>query len=502
MNGKQLKVAAFLSYTAILMQNGINLVFTPFLLRIVGKAEYGLYALIGSFVGYLTMLDFGIGNTVTRYISQYKEQNKKKEEENLIAICLLIYAVISIIILFIGVIIHVNLDVIFRNGLTANEVDRAKIMFALLLVNVILSLPVNIFNAVMQGYEKFIVININSIIRAVLAPVVITILLLIGYKTIAIIVVNTILNMLLGIFNTLYVMLYLKLKPKLHFLNRTFIKELFHYSFFVFLGAIVDQIYWRTGQVILGMKESAASVAVYSIAIQFCMYYMTFSTVISGMLFPRINQLVARKASNEELSNFFAKTGRIQLLILGFILGEFIIVGRDFIIIWAGQEYENAWIYSLIIMLPLTIPLIQNTGIGILQAKNKQVFRSLLYLAIALINLVASFLLVEKFGSIGISLITSVCLIFGNIIIINLYYHHKIKLNIIYFLRYNFKSIFFILGSILLSLVIIKNEILVNEYLNIILKGFIFCCIYLLIIWTWVFNKQEKQKIIRRINKG
>lgn len=102
---------------------------------------------------------------------------------------------------------------------------------------------------------------------------------------------------------------------------------------------------------------------------------MAFLTAISGVLLPRATTMVTNNSS-DELSELFIKTDRIQYMILSFILVGFILVGKDFIKLWEGDGYSDAYIIAIIVMLPLTIPLIQTMGINILQDKNMHKFRS------------------------------------------------------------------------------------------------------------------------------
>ena len=56
---------------------------------------------------------------------------------------------------------------------------------------------------------------------------------------------------------------------------------------------------------------------------------------------------------------------------------------------------------ALIVMIPLLIPLIQNTGIIILQAKNKHDFRAKVYVFIAILKIIISVPLAKYYGGIG-----------------------------------------------------------------------------------------------------
>ena len=75
----QLKTGAFLSYVVLALNNLVGLLYTPFMLRMMGKSEYGLYSIAASIVAYLTVLDLGFGNAIVRYTAKYRV--KKKEEQ-------------------------------------------------------------------------------------------------------------------------------------------------------------------------------------------------------------------------------------------------------------------------------------------------------------------------------------------------------------------------------------------------------------------------------------
>ena len=68
----QLKAGALLNYIVILLNLVVGLLYTPFMLRMMGQSEYGLYSLVASIISYLTVLDLGIGNAVIRYTAKYR----------------------------------------------------------------------------------------------------------------------------------------------------------------------------------------------------------------------------------------------------------------------------------------------------------------------------------------------------------------------------------------------------------------------------------------------
>ena len=499
----QRKYGVVLSYISLFIGNIIGLLFIPFMLRMLGQAEYGLYSLVGSFVAYLAVLDLGLGNATVRYISKYRALKDKKNEENFLALILIFYSIITAVVVIIGIVLCNYLPHIFSNSLTMDELARAKIMFIILIGNIAVTLLFNSFNAVLIAYEKFVFQRSLVISKHIIRTMVLVLLLSLGYKAIAIVIVDTALNIIFNIITLLYAKLNIKIKIKIHYINFPFILEIFSYSFFIFLNIVMDQIYWKIDNVILGIMTNTTVVAVYALGAQLTLYYLVFSTAISGVLMPKIVKSVEKGATGENLTEEMIKIGRIQLIILGLILSGFILFGQNFVSLWAGKEYEKSFWIALIIMIPLTIPLIQNIGILILQAKKKHRFRSIVLLIVAVINIGITIMLVKLIGFIGAAIGTAFALTVGQIIIMNIYYHKVIGLNILRFFKEISKGI---LPVILISLTtgFFIRMINGNSWVILGMQLIIFLLIYGLSAWFIGMNKYEKDlvKDILRLGKN
>src|SRR5699024_2605209 len=231
---------------------------------------------------------------------------------------------------------------------------------------------------------------------------------------VSMVIITTIVNIGCLVYSAIYCFKKLNVKITFGKMEKGLVREILGYSFFVFIAVIVDQIYWQTDQIILGAVSGTLSVAVYAIAMQFIKLYMQFSTSISGLFLPRVSMMVAKNASKKELTDMMIKYGRLQYIIITFILSGFILFGLPFIEFWAGSNYKNAYYIIIIIMIPLTIPLIQNIGISILYAMNLQGFRSVVLITIAVINVIISIPLAKYYGGIGVAVATAVTLTLGN----------------------------------------------------------------------------------------
>lgn len=499
----QLKAGVVLNYVVIFLNTVVGLLYTPYMLRMMGQSEYGLYSLVASVIAYLTVLDLGFGNAIVRYTAKFRAEKKTEEQYEMFGMFFLLYLVIGIVAFGIGLGLYFNVDTLFGNTMTAVELGRARIMMLLLVANLAFTLPMSIWGSIIQAYEDFVFQKSLNIIRIILNTVVMICLLHFGYKAVAMVVVQTIFNVLTLIVNFIYcrrklnIHIYFRFK---HF-HWGFLKEVAIYSFWIFLNTIMDRVYWSTGQFVLGAMVGTAAVAVFAIAIQLEGMYMQFSTAISSVFLPKVTAMVATNRSRKEISDLFIRTGRIQYTVLAYILSGFIIFGRQFIELWAGAGYSDAYIISLLFFIPLTVPLIQNLGITILQARNEMKFRSVLYIIIALVSLAMQIVLTRFFGGIGCAMGVSGALVVGQILIMNVYYRRRQDLDIKTFWKEISKMSIIPIVLIFSSMLIIRHFFALDSWGKLILGIAAFSLVYIPLFFRFSMTDDERNLFISMFHK-
>ena len=198
----------------------------------------------------------------------------------------------------------------------------------------------------------------------------------------------------------------------------------------------------------------------------------------------------------------FIRTGRIQYILLSLILTGFIIFGRSFINLWAGEGYQEAYLYALMFFIPLTVPLIQNMGIIILQARNQMKFRSLLYIVIAVVSLVSSFPLAKYYGGMGCAISTAGALVLGQIIIMNIYYQRKQHINIIRFWKEISNMSLVPIAFISIYLVFqAEIDIYTTSFMNFTIGIVAFLSLYVPLFWKLSMNRSEKELFMQPVLK-
>lgn len=487
----QIKAGAVLNYVIIGLNTLVGLAYTPYMLRCLGQNEYGLYSLVASIIAYLTILDFGFGNAIVRYTAKFRAEGKKQEQWEMFGMFLIVYSFIGLIAIGGGLALYFNIDALFDRTMTDSDLSQAKIMMLLLTFNLAFTFPLSIFGSIITAYENFVFQRLVNILRIVLSTGVLVLVLAIGFKAVALVVVQTAFNLLTLLINLIYCKKRLKIHIVFGKLNIPFIKEISIYSFWIFLNAIMDKIYWGTGQFVLGAISGTVAVAIFSVAILLQQMYMMFSSSIVSVLLPKVTTMVTNYSSNRDISNLFIKTGRLQCLVMSFVICAFIVFGQGFIQIWAGKDYSESYWITLIFFTSLFIPLIQNTGIVILQARNQMRFRSLLYLVISVLSLIFQIILAKKYGAFGCAVSIGGALILGQGIAMNLYYNNNQKIDIPLFWKEIGKML---ISPIVLTLIfiLISTSIDFSNILNFILGTIGYTIIFIPMVWHFSMNNYER----------
>lgn len=505
-NGKQLKLGSLLSYLQMFLGVLISLIYTPVMLKLLGKSEYGLYNTVSSTISMLSLLSLGLNSGYIRYFAKYKQKQDTESIWKLNGLFLIIFTIIGIVALVCGIILSFNMELVFSDGLTIYEYQIARILMILLTFNLAISFPMSVFSHIISANEKFIVLKVISNIKTVVSPLVTLPLLLMGFRSMAMVTVTLVLSIVTdGIY--LY---YVKTKLKNRFIFRGFEKgvfgSLFSYTAFIAINLIVDQINWNVDKILLGRYRGTEAVAIYSVGYMLYQYYMMFSTSISSVFTPRIHKIVQETCNDQllrrkQLSELFVKVGRIQYIMLGVIASGIIFFGRDFITkYWAGLDYSASYYVALLLILSASIPLIQNIGIEVQRAQNKHKFRAVIYTLMALLNVGISVILCQKYGAVGSAVGTAISLVIANGIIMNIYYHVSCNVDVWEFwkniLRVSLGLIAPVLFGIFIHMFATWSNI--GEYL---LAIAMYTLVYILSMWFAGMNEYERSLIKKPVKK-
>lgn len=495
----QRKAGVILAYISMGANALIGLIYIPLLLAFLTKEQYGLYQLVGSMIAYIAVMDFGLANTTVRYYSRLRALQDVRGQENLLATMLRLYMGVAGAIIVVGVVLLYALLPFYTKTLSAADLITAKYVYWIMLFNLAIVIPGHIFSAIIQTHERFVFLRCATLLNIILQPLFVCIVLHFKASIVVLVVVQTLCNLSLFMANAYYSIFKLKARFHLHKWEGKFVKEILFFSFFIFLNAIMDQVYWKTGQLILGAVIGTVAVAIYSVTVQLSSAFMGFSSNISGVFLPKLSALVAQE-NMEEVNAIFLKVGRLQFYIVMLIFWGFLLFGRQFIHLWVGDSFMPAYTYTLVLMAALIVPLVQNTGILILQAKNKHAFRAIVFVIIAILNVCISIPLAKQYGALACACVTAGCLLLGQGLILNIYYA-KLGIRILPFFGQIGKIFLVMLLPVGLTGWILTNLSRTPSIWTLGTQIILFTGLYGLAMWMLAMNGYEKNLILTSLKR-
>ncbi len=162
-----------------------------------------------------------------------------------------------------------------------------------------------------------------------------------------------------------------------------------------------------------------------------------------------------------------------------------------FIQLWAGEEYVKTYFITILFFVSLFVPLIQNLGISILQARNQLKFRSLLYVSIAIISLVGQVILSKPYGAIGCAISIAIALLLGHGVVMNIYYMKKQRLDIIRFWKEIIKMAL-VPVIFIVQFLLFKDNINISSWKELVISFVLFTIVYYIVFWHFSMSNYEK----------
>lgn len=496
----QRKAGTLLSYAYIIITNTISLFYTPYMLRIMGQSEYGLYGTASSFISYLSVLSFGIGGAYIRFNARARASGDRDEERRLNGMFLTVFSVLSLLVLLFGLIFIVLAGRLVKETFTAQELFKLRVIMLILILNMMVSFICNVFMMALQAYEQFFFIRIALLIAGIVQPIVNVIVLSFGGRSITITFVSFVVGLVTYLAMFFHARRAIQFEVSFSKFRKDTLKEIFVFSGFLFLNSITDQITFSTDNIVLSATKGTTAVAVYNVGSSFKGYFQNFSTSISSVFSPQVNQLVAQNQPMKELDEIFIRIGRIQFYVVSLVLIGYCSIGHSFVRLWAGEDYSDSFYIGLFLMIAVTVPAFQNVGLEIQKAKNMHKARSLVYFLVALVNVGITIPLSRQWAGIGAAFATMICMFFGTVVFMNIYYWKKVGLNIPQF----WKSIASILPGYIapvLAGTLIWKFFRIDSYLEVLMAAVIISVVFLLSIWTFSMNDYERNLLRQPMKK-
>ena len=429
----QKRVGILISYVNLIMGMVVNIFLTPFLISSLGDVDYSLYKVMQSFAGPLAMFHLGISTIVTRSIVQFSSDKEytKKDKQNTMALALLASGIMATLVGIVGIVMCFAIPTIYGASYSEQSIVLGQKIFLVFMASTIFHMMTDAFSGCMIGHEKFAISSSLQLFRTFFKMLLWIVLLKLGMGVLAVTCVDLSISLATFIFSVCYSIFILHEKPRLYRFDKRKLAEIISFGAAILLQAVVNQINNNVDTMILGaFVTEKAIITMYSSALAIYSIYNSLVSVIASFFLPKAARLINQNASGEELTDFVISPGRFQAIIAVACILGFALFGQNFISVWIGEKYLDAYWVILMLIIPVTIPLVENTMISVLDAAMKRIYRSITLVIMALLNVVVSIWLVTILGFWGAAIGTVASLIIGHGFLMNIYYKKTFGLQI------------------------------------------------------------------------
>lgn len=403
--------AAMLSYTQVAVRIATTLVFTPILVGALGQEGYGLFSIVGALAAYFYMIDFGMNDGVMRFFVRH--ETAPDERRRFLHQMLGFYAGLGLLVAGATFAVRGLAPALFGASLTGPQVALLQDMIIAVGAGAAVMVAFNPLGALLSAMERFVFLRLLEIFTAVASTLLTVVLLWQGFGALMVVIVMSGALAFQVAARLIYIFLVLKIPVGWSWPGWSRLKPVALYAAPIFVSMMVEQIYWKLDNLIIGAVLGAAPVALYAIGTTFNKHLMSFGIAISRIMAPEIIRQADSDADATMLNSLLIRVSRLQALFLLLVISGLALFGARFIDLWLGPDFGLAYTILLIVLIPYTFELIGNTRNILLQVKNLYWHRSLMILAIACLNIPLTIVLLNLWGVVGAAVSTGIGLMVG-----------------------------------------------------------------------------------------
>lgn len=489
------------SYLKVAVNMICGLVLSAALLRLLGDTENGIYQTISAFANYLVLLEFGMGTVMVRNISVCRGRCASDEEINKNISTIWTISWMQLLgILLVSVVFYFLIPVIYVKSMSVEQIWHARKIFVFITGYLVLSFLVQTLNGAILAYENYAFASLQGTIRTVARTILLLVVLRLYRNAVLIAVTDLLLSALcLGV-SYGYCRRKLKIRPRLGVLDRTVLRTSLPLAFAVFLEAIVNQSNNNVDKFLIGILMSPESVSLYSVGLYVYSVFSSLTNVPLQMYAPSVTQKVGQGIRGEDLTEHLEPACRLTALTGGLVLFGFAAVGRQFVCMMYGETYQLAWPIAVLLMAPMYLNMVTGVLVNVLDALNKRMARSLVLIFTTVLNIVLTVFWLQRWGVIGATMASALCILIGQVLIMNLYYAKALRIPVLQLYRSAFQGIvvYLILGC---GAALGVGSQIENVYVSFLMSGVVFVGVALGGYFLFGMNEEEKKRIRKFLRK-
>ncbi len=406
----------------------VGLFLSPYILHSLGDTAFGLWILIFSATGYYGLFDLGIRSSIVRYVAKYSATDEKDELNRLANTALFSYSGIGLLTMSITLILSHYVNSIFR--IPADFVGTARWLLIMVGASVSLGFPLGMFGGILEGLQRFYLLNFTSISSTLVRALLIVLALRHGRGLLTVALITVTLPLLAGVINAAAAFGQVQLRLGTKYVSASTLRRIASYSGTTFLIIVAQSLRFKTDAVVIGAFVSAAAITYFTIGSRLVEYASQVVSSLAQLFVPMSTQSQA-KGDIDGLRKILVVGNRACALIVFPMTVVLTILGKSIIEAWVGPKYvATSYPILLVLLYPTTLMLAQSSSGRTLWGMAKHGTWAWVVLAEGISNLALSVILVRPYGIIGDAVGTAIPLVCSQILFLPGHVCRLLRINI------------------------------------------------------------------------
>lgn len=401
---KRLAIGSTLNMVVLGANILISFFIMPFLVHSLGDRWYGVWTIVGMFMGYYGFLDFGLSGAVSRFVARASGTHDHKEMNTVINTSLALFCGLGLISLV------VSLGVAGASSYFIEDHEEAVLFSKVMVImgaSVGLGFPMHAFAGILVSKVRYDLTAYLRLFKLFTRAGLMFYFIGHGHGILAMAVITFLVDIAGYILNFFFVRsVFPQIRFGIKWFKRSRIRTLFNYSKYSMLNNLADHLKFKVDSFVIAGFLGASMVTHYYIAGRLIEYFSQFMLKAVGTLTPVFSQYEGRGDFDGIRKWLFSGT-RISAMLSFFIGGSLIFYGKAFIDRWMGVGYKSSYIVLVILTSAMIFDLMQTPGIGALFGISKHKYYAIANCCEAILNLLLSLILVRFYGIYGVALGTA-----------------------------------------------------------------------------------------------
>lgn len=317
----------------------LSIAVTPLILQYLNKEEYGLYTTLFQIIGYLSIFDFGLGAAIARSLAAHRADNleSKIAINKIISTSFFTYFAVGALITFGGMALAPYFGSVFQMSPDLHDLSNSLALTLAIFIG--MQFPIKVFSSILYAHQKQLIYNTTNFIVNFFTIALPVVFLYFGFGLWSF-VYTTLVTFFISLIMTVYLMLrhYPFLRIRFKNFDKTFLKQMFSFGFFIFLTGIAGQIIFFSDRLFIGSIVSLSAVTLYSITIKAPELCRELAFRIADQAYPAMVE-IGHQEGETRLKMMHQKLMILTICFVSIAFWMILIINEWFIKLWVGENF-------------------------------------------------------------------------------------------------------------------------------------------------------------------